>query len=86
MKFRLSIHALGEAKKRKIPIPFIEAVLEQPEQIIQQDSEVTIYQSKIDFGTGKLYLLRVFINTTVDPAVVITLYRTSQIKKYWRNP
>jgi len=43
------------------------------------------YQSHLDFGTGKLYLLRLFINTTIDPAVVITVYRTSQIKKYWRN-
>jgi hypothetical protein len=40
----------------------------------------------MDFGTGKLYLLRVFINTTLDPAIVVTVYRTSQIKKHWRNP
>lgn len=43
----------------------------------------TIYQSQLDFDTGKLYLIRVFINTTLDPAIVVTVYRTSQIQKYW---
>ena len=33
----------------------------------------------------KSYLLRLFVNETVDPAVVATLYRTSKIKKYWRT-
>ena len=86
MSFRFSNHALEEMKKRKVPISFVETVLENPQQILQQDEEITIYQSQIDFGTGKLYLLRVFINTTLDPAIVVTVYRTSQIKKHWRNP
>jgi hypothetical protein len=86
MNFRFSNHALEEMKKRKVPISFVETVLENPQQILQQDEEITIYQSQIDFGTGKLYLLRVFINTTLDPAIVVTVYRTSQIKKHWRNP
>ena len=64
----------------------VEVVLENPQQTLQQDEEITAYQSQLDFGTGKLYLLRVFINTTIDPAVVVTVYRTSQIKKHWRNP
>ncbi|HUJ72373.1 MAG TPA: hypothetical protein VLZ30_09015 [Verrucomicrobiae bacterium] len=42
------------------------------------------YQSLVDFA-GKSYLLRLFVNETVDPAVVATLYRTSKIKKYWRT-
>ena len=86
MNFRFSNHALEEMEKRKVPISFVETVLENPQQILQQDEEITIYQSQIDFGTGKLYLLRVFINTTLDPAIVVTVYRTSQIKKHWRNP
>jgi hypothetical protein len=86
MNFKFSNHALEEMEKRKVPISFVEAVLENPQQTLQQDEEITIYQSQMDFGTGKLYLLRVFINTTVDPTVVVTVYRTSQIKKHWRNP
>jgi hypothetical protein len=86
MNFRFSNHALEEMEKRKVPLSFVEAVLENPQQTFQQDEEITIYQSQIDFGTGKLYLLRVFINITIDPAVIVTVYRTSQIKKHWRNP
>jgi len=85
MNFRISNHALEETGKRKIPISFVEEVLENPQQVFPQDEEITVYQSQLDFGTGKLYLLRLFMNTTIDPAVVITIYRTSQIKKYWRN-
>jgi len=86
MNFRFSSHALEEIEKRKIPISLVEVVLENPQQTLQQDEEITAYQSQLDFGTGKLYLLRVFINITIDPAVVVTVYRTSQIKKHWRNP
>jgi hypothetical protein len=86
MNFRFSNHALEEMEKRKVPISFVETVLENPQQTLQQDEEISIYQSQIDFGTGKLYLLRVFINITLDPAIVVTVYRTSQIKKHWRNP
>lgn len=86
MNFKFSNHALEEMEKRKVPISFVESDLENPQQTLQQDEEITIYQSQIDFGTDKLYLLRVFINITIDPAVVVTVYRTSQIKKHWRNP
>ena len=86
MNFRFSSHALEEIEKRKIPISLVEVVLENPQQTLQQDEEITIYQSQLAFGTGKHYLLRVFINITIDPAVVVTVYRTSQIKKHWRNP
>jgi len=64
----------------------IEAVLWSPQQTLKQSEDITIYQSQLDFGTGKLYLLRVFINITVDPQLVVTVYRTSKIQKYWRNP
>lgn len=46
---------------------------------------IMCYQSLVDFGGGKTYLLRVMVNETVDPAVVVTAYRTSKIKKYWRT-
>lgn len=83
MNFKFSSHALEEIKKRKIPIALVQKVLEKPQQILEQDEDITIYQSQLDFGTGKDYLLRVFINIKVNPAVIVTLYRTSKISKYW---
>ncbi|MDJ1171503.1 DUF4258 domain-containing protein [Roseofilum sp. BLCC_M154] len=86
MNFQFSNHALEEIQKRNIPMVLIEAVLWSPQQTLKQSEDIAIYQSQLDFGTGKLYLLRVFINITVDPQLVVTVYRTSKIQKYWRNP
>jgi len=47
--------------------------------------EKKAYQSQVDFGQGKVFLLRAIVNDSVDPAVVITAYRTSKISKYWRS-
>ena len=43
MNFKFSNHALEEMEKRKVPISFVEAVLENPQQTLQQDEEITIY-------------------------------------------
>jgi Domain of unknown function (DUF4258) len=83
MKFRITNHALEEIQKRKIPIALVEYVVDNPQQVLTQDKDIRIYQSQVNFGTGKLYLLRVFVNETIDPAAIVTVYRTSQIKKYW---
>jgi Domain of unknown function (DUF4258) len=86
MDFKFSNHALEEMQRRNIPISFVEAVLHNPQQVLQQNAEITIYQSQLDFGTAKLYLIRVFINTSLNPAIIVTVYRTSQIQKYWSHP
>jgi len=44
-----------------------------------------VYQSQVELGTPKRYLLRVFVSETESPAVVVTVYRTSKIAKYWRT-
>jgi hypothetical protein len=43
------------------------------------------FQSQVEIG-AKRYLLRVMVNETVNPPVVVTAYRTSKITKYWRKP
>lgn len=43
------------------------------------------YQSQIDFGDGRIFLSRVIVADDVDPPVVVTVYRTSKIDKYWRK-
>ena len=41
-----------------------------------------IYQSQVEFGGGKIFLLRAIVKDEVEPTVVITVYRTSKIDKY----
>ena len=43
------------------------------------------YQSRCEIG-GKMFLLRVIVDDSVDPAVVVTAYRTTKIEKYWGKP
>ena len=45
----------------------------------------TAYQSRQDIG-GKMFLVRVIVDRAVDPAVVVTVYRTTKLQKYWRAP
>jgi hypothetical protein len=33
-----------------------------------------------------MYLVRAIIATDKEPPVVITVYRTSKVQKYWRQP
>jgi hypothetical protein len=81
-QLRFTAHALEEMQRRDITQEQVEAVFLQPEQILPGRNRRTIYQSRISFDGEKQYLLRVFIDETISPSVVITVYRTSKIQKY----
>jgi hypothetical protein len=85
LNFELSKHALEELERRQIPRTTIERVLESPEQKLRVLEKITCYQSRVNFA-GKQYLLRVMVNDAAEPSVVVTVYRTSKIRKYWKEP
>jgi hypothetical protein len=82
--FTLSRHAREEMERRGIDPADVDGVLKQPEQVVPGHGELRVYQARIE-AEGKQYLLRVVINEAVDPAVVVTVYRTSKVSKYWRS-
>lgn len=84
MNFVFSGHAKQELINRRIPQQLAEGALQNPQQKFPDSEDMVCYQSLVKFD-GKTYLLRLFVNETVDPSVVATLYRTSKIKKYWRT-
>jgi hypothetical protein len=84
MRFKLSIHAKQEMQRRDISLDQVNSIVNSPQQMLTQEDGVKVYQSQIDFPSGKRYLVRIFLNTTVDPAIVVTLYKTSKIQKYWK--
>jgi len=86
MKFHVSKHANEESERRDITPEILEAVLENPDQIVEEYEGKKAYQSKIDSGSGKIYLVRAIVKEYSDNAVVVTVYRTSKIDKYWRIP
>ncbi len=84
MKFHYSKHVHEELEKRNLSRSLLEDVLQAPEQKVTEVDEITCYQSRVEID-GKCYLLRVMVNDTVNPPVVVTVYRTSKITKYWRT-
>lgn len=85
MNFIFSNHALQELQRRGIQRALVESVLNNPQQIVTEKEGKKAYQSQVDFGGGKIFLLRVIVADRIEPSVVVTVYRTSQIAKYWRQ-
>ena len=83
MEYRFSRHAQTEMERRKIEKDLVESILDNPEQVISEKEGRKAYQSKVNVGS-KVFLLRVIVVDDVEPAVVITVYKTSKIDKYWR--
>jgi mRNA-degrading endonuclease RelE of RelBE toxin-antitoxin system len=83
MEYNFSRHAQTEMERRKISVDLVESVLDNPQQVISEKEGRKAYQSKIDVG-GRAFLLRVIVVDDVEPVVVITVYKTSKIDKYWR--
>lgn len=84
MKCLVSRHAEEEMARRQIPRQWLESVLENPQQRIPQPGGKEILQSRLESGDGRMYLLRAVVATDKEPPVVVTVYRTSKIEKYWR--
>ena len=80
MAFALSRHVLEELHRRRIPRSALEAVLATPAQKVPEQGDVVCYQSMVEIDQ-KDYLLRVMVNETRQ--VVVTVYRTSKVRKYW---
>jgi hypothetical protein len=75
---------LEELEERRIPQTLVETVLKSPEQKNAELENINCYQSRVEIS-GKQYILRVLVNETVQPPVVVTAYRTSKFRKYWRE-
>lgn len=72
-------------ERRAIPEHTVKEVLERPQQIVPGYEGKKIHQSKVDFGGGAVFLVGVVVAAETDPAVVVTVYKTRKIEKYWRS-
>ena len=86
MNFTITHHAEEELVRRAIPRELVEETLAAPQQIVPAYGGRKAYQSQVDFGGGRTYLLRVIVSEEGDSATVVTVYRTRRIRKYWRTP
>ena len=83
MKFIFSKQALEQMHLRHISRQAVEKILAKPEQTMRESGK-TIYQSVVVLS-GKKYLIRIFVNHLKKPNLIITVYKTSKIKKYYEG-
>ncbi len=83
MEYVFSGHSLEQIEHRNISKELVEEILDNPGEILNYNGK-KVYQSVITFQ-GKKYLIRVFVNTHVKPKKIITVYKTSNIKKYYEG-
>ena len=55
------------------------------DEVVPERGVAKAYQSKCEIR-GKMFLLRVIVDDSVAPPVVVTAYRTTKIEKYWGKP
>lgn len=85
MNFTLSKHACIEIERRGLSIPQIEAILAAPEQVVVAKDGLQCYQSRLSNDRREVYLLRIIVNGSKEPKVVVTAYQTSKVSKYWEE-
>jgi hypothetical protein len=81
---RFSDHARLEIVRRDIPSDIVEQVLSSPEQVVAAHGGLAARQSRVELE-GRQYLVRVVVAERPDATVVVTVYLTSRIDKYWRS-
>lgn len=79
MNFEFTAHAKEKMSIRKISKELVLAIISKPDAIIvQEDKE--IYQSVVTLNQKK-YLIRVVLKSNR----IITVYKTSNLKKYYEG-
>jgi hypothetical protein len=86
MSITFSKHALEQMTRRGINSEAVLKVVSCPDQTIYDNKEpaIVIYQSLIK-EDNQLFLLRFFVNKDKQPNVIVTLYKTTKISKYYES-
>jgi hypothetical protein len=84
MQYKFSKHSLEQMDTRGISKAIVENILKEPEQVKDENGK-KVYQSLIKFENKNEYSVRVFVNTEQSPNLILTVYKTSNIKKYYES-
>ena len=80
----LSKHAREQAARRGLSEEIVLAVARAPEQRLVVRPGRELRHSRVAMSTGgTLYLVRVVADAGPTDEMVVTVYRTSKIEKYW---
>ncbi|HWQ13470.1 MAG TPA: hypothetical protein VNL77_11755 [Roseiflexaceae bacterium] len=67
MAFVHSHHAQEEIALCGIPQDLVDSVLNSPQQIVPEHGGRVTYQSQLDFGEGRIFLLCAIVVDTIEP-------------------
>jgi len=81
MMFKYSKHALEQIQIRKLNKTIVDDVLKHPDKQLADQTGLKVYQKTVQ-SAEKYYLYRVFVNIYKNPPMVVTVYKTSKLKKY----
>ncbi|MDP1623336.1 MAG: DUF4258 domain-containing protein [Bacteroidales bacterium] len=84
MKYLFSQHATEQMNLRGISREIVVGILNSPDETIEVDN-LLIFQSIVKDVQEPRFLIRVFVNMTKIPPLVVTVYKTSKIEKYYEN-
>jgi hypothetical protein len=86
MDFVFSRHAEEQLIRRSLDRDVVISIVSDPAQMLADENSagITIFQSIVE-EDDKLFLYRVFVNTQSSPNVIVTLYRTTKIEKYYES-
>ncbi|MEO8611796.1 MAG: hypothetical protein ABI690_28110 [Chloroflexota bacterium] len=84
MEIRLTDHAEKQIAYRELGQQQIIQIALNPEQIIAEPDLPLIAQSRV-IEDGKIYLIRIAFRDEDQIRLVITVYKTSKVSKYWQE-
>ncbi len=80
----LTAHAEEQVQSRSIPRELILGTIENPQQSISGYKARRIHQSRYYDGfENKEMLIRIITEIRGDDVIVISIYKTSKLEKYW---
>jgi hypothetical protein len=83
LNFSISKYAVEEMARPQISLEQLESLMNHPDQIVEAHGGLVCYQC-LSTKNGKPGLLRAIINDASNPKNIVTIYRTTKIKKYWK--
>ncbi|KFD41596.1 hypothetical protein DK28_0207450 [Peptococcaceae bacterium SCADC1_2_3] len=82
LKVRFTFHAKKQMIERGIPEELVREAITNPGQVISQKTDISIFQI-LYRKDEKDYLLCVVARLQGELWLILTVYKTSKIKKYW---
>lgn len=80
---QITSHARFELRRRGIRQSDVVATILNPEQVLPAVKGRQIYQSRMGFASR--LLLGVIVKEDAAAYLVVTVYKTSKVAKYWRK-